>query len=124
MTPFRGAATLTLTLALTLLPLFATGALAKTLQTSVGGRVAVTEVRSPCEGGDAPGMALISQWMTKPLKYGALEVGQAYQKRSKKCPGKTLWMRQMYYRGIVKGTDTISIKWPDAGVISWKVRVK
>ena len=113
-----------LALALVVLPLLATGAQARTLQTSVGQKVAVTELRSPCEGGPAPGLALLAQWLVKPLRYGALEVGPAYRKRSQKCPGKTLWMRLMYYRGNARGSDTISIDWPDAGVVSWKVKVK
>ena len=115
---------ISLALALVVLPLLATAAPARTLQTSVGQKVAVTEIRSPCEGGPAPGPGMVAQWLVKPLRYGALELGPACRKRSQKCPGKTLWMRQLYYRGSAKGTDTISIDWPDAGVVSWKVRVK
>jgi len=94
------------------------------LKTSVGKRVAVTEIRSPCTGGAAPDLPLLHQWMTEPLKYGVLEVGKTYQKLSKRCPGKTISMRQMYYRGKSKGIDTITIQWPETGFVTWTVQVK
>lgn len=110
--------------ALVAISVTANDAFSENLKTSVGERVAVTEIRSPCTGGAAPDLQLLRQWMTAPLQYGVLEVGNTYRRLSKRCPGKTLSMRKMYYRGKSKGTDTISIKWPEAGLVIWTVQVK
>lgn len=96
---------------------------AKDFEVKVGQRVRLTEIRSPCRGGAAPDLALLQKWMAKPLEYGAIELGATYQKQSKVCPGKTLMMREMYYRAKAKGIDAVSIKWPDAGLVTWKVVV-
>jgi hypothetical protein len=114
----------TLALVLFAIPITTTDAHSKSLKTTVGHRVFVTYVRSPCTGGAAPSVKWLNQRLTTKLEHGVMEVGNSLKRKSKSCAGKILWMRKMYYRGKSKGTDVISIKWPDAGLINWTVNIK
>lgn len=104
-------------------------AIGKDLSVAVGEKIYVTTIRSSCEGGPAPDISWINSRLTKPLKHGQLKVGTQFLKSanarySKKCSGKKLWMRKLYYHGKSQGKELINVRFPDSGIISWTIRVK
>ena len=99
-------------------------AFGENLNTSVGKPVSLGPVRSPCEGGDVPSMGKLRSWMQTAPKLGSLKYGPKYKAKSRSCGGKILWKRRLYYVPGKAGQDLVSIRFPDAGLVSWRISVK
>ena len=99
-------------------------ALGGSVNAKVGRAANLGPVRSACTGGDVISLSTLKAWMKSAPTLGKLKYGRKFRARSPSCGGKKLWMRKLYYTPSAKGQDVIRIKFPDAGIVVWRIKIR